>query len=350
MIASTVGLAPFGPVLERLREDIPRVFNLPAVRFAPVDVQDRPFSFVLRLAVRTAEGEGPLTHLFVKVFKEKPIEGGIEALRRRVAHDYSMTRQAYDSMRCDPRLATVHPVACYPELLAIVTEESPGQTVLEYLEGAMRWFPSRRARLDACEKMELVGRWIRAYQDADTGGDEFAAGEFEDYIDIRLRRLVTITHGTFSEADRQQILVHLRALAAAAPPAHMRRVMAHSDLSLSNVLVSSRGISVLDFAMTRRDSIVCDLAKVSIQLELLTVKPGFRPATISELQAALRKGFDDRLTPDGPIFRLVTLQHRINHLASAYGARSSGLAAIHNRLVRRHHHRKLREELSRHVG
>jgi hypothetical protein len=93
----------------------------------------------------------------------------------------------------------------------------------------------------------------------------------------------------------------------------------------------------LDFAMARPDVAVCDVAKVHLQIGLLSAKPQYRTRDIRQLQDALLAGFDPKLSDRDPLFRLIMLLHRINHLAGLYLNRSNRLAAIYNMVVRRQH-------------
>ena len=130
----------------------------------PVDRQERPFSHLLRLRVRDGETERTLSHLFVKVFKPKTIPGGPNALRDRVANDFETTRRVHAAMAPYADVGTVPPVACYPDLLAIITEQVDGPTLLEFLQKHAAWPRGGKSMGSLCETMERVGRWIRVFQ------------------------------------------------------------------------------------------------------------------------------------------------------------------------------------------
>jgi tRNA A-37 threonylcarbamoyl transferase component Bud32 len=336
----------FEPVLVRLGIDVPTQFGCATVRFIPAGLQERPFSHVLRLALCRDGDPEPLSHIFVKVFKPKIIEGRPDSLRERVAHDYEITRQAYTAMSADPLVGAVRPLACYPDLLAIVTEQVTGAMLLDYLHANTAWFPNTRQVDAALETMATVGRWIRVFQANSPTGRALTPAEIQEYVDIRLERLVRHAPGRFTTADRSRVLHHLGELGSALTPKDLTQVTAHSDLSLGNLLVSGRRIVVLDFAMTRLDTRVYDVTKVHLQVDLLRVKPQHRTSIIRQLQAALLQGFDPSLTTESPLFRIGMLVHRVNHLTTLYTSRAPMMEGLYNSAVRRQHHQWLTQELA----
>jgi Ser/Thr protein kinase RdoA (MazF antagonist) len=220
-----------------------------------------------------------------------------------------------------------------------------GPTLLEYLETRASWFATKKTLDDLRATMTAVGRWIRVFQSMNPGGDPVTVADLRQYVDIRLERLVRHAGRRFTEHDRRRVLEHIDALGAAIPEAELQQVTAHSDLSLGNVLVSGDRIVVLDFAMTRLDTRLYDLTKVALQLDLLRAKPQYSARMIHELTSALIEGFDPSLTVDRPLFRLVTLLHRVNHLTGLHVNRASLLASVYNSAVRRQHRRWLAREL-----
>ena len=332
-------------ILERLQTDASMHFGCSSVSFVPDGFQDRPFSHVLRVGVCLGGNLRPDMHVFVKSLKPKPIPGGLEAMRQRVARDFEATQRAHAALASHPDLGAVRPVACYPELLAIVTEQVTGPTLLDYLDAEISWWPSASSVASARATMARVGRWIRAFQDANAPGSPTSIQGLRDYIDIRLERLVSHAGPRFTADDRVSVLRHIDRLGATVRPEELRQVAAHCDMSLGNVLVSDGRIVVLDFAMTGFETRLNDLTKVFLQIDLLRAKPQYRTRVVRALQVSLLEGFDPCQRTDAPLFRLSMLLHRVNHLTGLYVNRRSMRAAMYNRRVRGDHHRSLRREL-----
>jgi tRNA A-37 threonylcarbamoyl transferase component Bud32 len=336
----------FTPVLARLAADAASYFNVPAVRLSPAGSQERPFSHLLRLRVCDGETERTLSHLFVKVFKPKSTPGGGPKLRSRVANDFETTRRVHAAMAPYVDVGTVPPVACYPDLLAIITEQVDGPTLMEFLQKHAAWPRSGKSMGSLCETMERVGRWIRVLQATSPEGGRILLDSLCRYVDHRLKMLVQ-HGGGLSGNDRLAILNHIQALGSQIAPQDLKEVAIHSDLALGNILVSGGRIVVLDFAMSKHGTRLHDLTRLYVQLDLLAVKPRFSGRVVGRLQAALLGGFDPELREDRPLFRLLCLLHRTNHLTTLTVGRARPAAAVYNAFIRRRHRRWIRAELGR---
>jgi hypothetical protein len=339
----------FAPVLERFAGDSGALFG-PGVELVPVAYQERPFSRLLRLAVREPRSGQAHRHVFVKLSKDKVVAeaGGMQG---RVARDFAVTREIYEWMCRWPDLGTVRPLACYPEHLAIVTEEAPGRSLLEYVNAGAAWFPSASQLAQLEDVLQRVGRWLRAFQtfipaDAVVDSDPLSLGDVRDYIDIRLKRLVAGGHW-ITERLRRDILGHIDGVAETVPGEQLVQVPIHADFALGNILVSDNRIVVLDFAMAKRGAMLHDLSRLDVQLDLLTTKPQFRPATVAALRRGLMTGFGGGVSESAPLFRLLTLMHRVNHFATLSNAREPLHARIFSHRVRQRHRRWIEAELSR---
>jgi len=336
----------FAPVLAKLGVDAAAYFGLPSVRLAPVEYQQREFSHLLRLAVYRGESADLVSNLFLKLTKAKAIDGGLDAQQQRVAHDYDITCRVYSSMLRYPDVGVVPPIACYPEHLAIVTEQVTGWTLLQHLRQAA-WFPGSHQMADLCDTMATVGRWIRVFQSTFPPEGRVSIESLGTYVDHRLKKLAAIHPSRFRPEHRQGIQKHIEQLGAVVPLSELVGVPVHSDFALGNILVSGQRIVVLDFAMTKTGCAFHDLARLFVQLELLAVKPHVRASVVRRLQTALLGGFDPAMTPDRPLFRLLLLLHSVNHLTGLTLAGAPFPESVYNGLVCRRHRRCIREELER---
>lgn len=328
----------FEPLLERLRADAATLFGHADVRLRAVGFEDRPFSQLMRVEVRRAGKAMPEGHLFIKVFKHKS-DLEFAALSARVARDFETTRRIYEFMSRWSGLGAVRPIACYPESLAIVTEQTDGPTLLAHLHAHAAWFPDART-LEALEaRTSAVGRWLRVFQSIDESGARFSLEGLREYVDIRLKRLVACATGRFRSSDRARVLRHIELLGAQVLPGDLREVPVHADMAPGNVLLSGERIVVLDFAMTHSGSIFHDLARFHLQLDLLRLKPQFRSGVVGRLQRALLRGFDPDLAPDRALFRLLLMQHRVTHFTTLSVRPERFPASVYNWHVRRCHRR-----------
>ena len=311
----------------------------------PGAVAERVYSYVVRAAVQFPNEDRPRSHLYIKVFKPRQLSG-TQTMRERVVRDFETTRQIHDAMARWDDVGAVRPVACYPEHLAIVTEEAPGVTLGAFLGTRAGWFPRSDTIRELAHVMATVGRWVRAFQAIDPQPGRISVADFRDYVDLRLQRLVRETPALFHETDRSKVLAHIDLLTALVRPSDLAEGLVHADLAPGNVVVASRRVVVLDFAMTHRGSVLQDVSRLYVQLDLMRAKPYFRRPVIRALQKALLRGFDPNLAEDEPLFRLLLLRHHVNHLATLSLRRERFPSRAYNAYLRRMHRRWIDCELS----
>lgn len=336
-------------VLAYLRIDCRRGFARQEVALKVVRIVPRPFSHVARVSVSAPPSTEPFTHLYVKVFKPKADRTG-EQMRARVAHEFDTTRRVYQHFSALDGFTAVRPIACYPERLALATEEVRGETLLGVLEREAAWFPppERLQRLE--QLLARVGNWVAAFQGIAPGDARVSLDELRAYIDLRLARLTARPKAKFHHADREAVLAHTDALWAQLDADDLQEVGVHADLAAGNVLVHGDRVAVIDFAMAHRGSRYHDLARLHLQLELLKAKPRFRQSTVAVLQGALLDGYRPGLTARNPLFRLMLLMHRVNNLSSLSARPFSFPSSLYDAHVRRLHRRWLADELRQRIG
>jgi hypothetical protein len=299
----------FTPILARLEAESMERFGSPGVHLTPVGYEERPFSWLMRAAVSGAS----TGHVFIKIFKPKDPASGVD-LRARVIQDFATTCEIHGFMQQWDDLGAVRPIACYDEALAIVTEQAEGVTLLEELQAHAAWFPGR-ARVAALERsLETVGRWLRRFQGFHPADGRVSVASLVDYVDTRLKRMVD--RRVMTAEQRTATLDHLEALGRRTSDDDLKEVAVHADLAPANILVSNRGVVVLDFAMAGRGTALHDISRLYMQIDLLRAKPHFRGRVIAPLQAALLRGFDSRLSAAHPLFRLLSMLHHVNHLGT----------------------------------
>jgi tRNA A-37 threonylcarbamoyl transferase component Bud32 len=348
-VRSEVELPPvFAPVLQRLRDDAAMAFS-PGVRLAPVSYQARPFSNVMRLSLTSKDGS-PAGYCFAKIQTPKAIPDGGSHMRRRVLHEFEVTAKVERALAAHPGMDALHAIACYPELFTIVTREIEGVTLLRYLEARLTWLAGARGLEEAEAIAGQAGHWLRIFQTIDRSDDVVAMSDLRAYIDLRLRRLVSAGRSPITALVRERVLAHLEVLGAAVPAIERRSVMLHADMAPANMMVTGRGIAVLDFAMASRGTYLHDISRLALQIDLLRGKPQFRTESVRRVIEALLRSFAPDLRPQDSLFRLLTLRHRINHLATLTLNPARGPVRLYNWRLRRMHERAIARELETPVG
>ena len=332
----------FEPVLARLRAESALHFNAQDVCLTPVSYEERPFSHLLRLAVRGTGSAG--MHIFVKIFKTKR-DLDASRMRARVVEDFETTLRVHQAMLRWTDLGAVRPIVCYPEHLATVTEQVDGEDLLAHLKRHAAGLPREQTLSRLSGTLNKAGRWVQAFQSTAAHSGQISLDDLREYVDVRLKRLVASPLARFDEGRRSRVLDHLARLGRTVDRGDLAEVIVHGDLAPGNVIVSGDRVVVLDFAMVQRGSVFQDLTRLFFQIDLLISKPQFRPSVIHTLQRALLRGFDADLTPQRPLFRLLLMLHTVNHLTTLSVQPEPFPSNLYNWVLRRRHRRWIEREL-----
>ena len=323
---------PFDAVVERLRGENRGGFAPSGTMIRPGRFFDRPFSQVFELHV---EGTGQPLTAFVKILKPRfdtPEE--LEATARNVTREFATLTRVHEALRHHPRLFTPRPIACYPDLLALVTQRVEGEPLTRVLS-KLRGAPSTRTVHEVGEVMRNVAAWLKTYQTTEASGPPIALDRMRAYLDARLRPLVEL--GVCSSSMREDLLRYFDRLACEVPDGELAAVPVHGDFSPENVIIERGCVSVLDFTMARHGARYLDLAHMFMHVELLKARPWFRPAALDCQATALLSGFDRTLQMDRALFDLLLLQNVVCFVLQTAQMNVSGLPA---RLLAQHVRRR----------
>lgn len=300
----------FESVLERLRDESLRHFAATRVTMAPRRVLVRPFSQVMEVDI---EAEGRASGVFVKILKPRADgEQELDATRRNIAREFEMTARVHAGLASHVGLSTARPIACYPELLAMVTERVDGVS-LQNLLGRARGFPSTAVVQNLTSTMRGVGAWLRAFQRIDAPAGLVSLDQLRTYLDKRLKPLAD--GGVIGADMRSRLLQHFDSLAARVRPSDLEAVAVHADFTPENVIIRDHAVVVLDFTMAKPGARHLDLSHMWMHVNLLQVKPWFRTAVVDALTAELLAGYDASVRIDHPLFQLLLQQHVICYLS-----------------------------------
>jgi Phosphotransferase enzyme family len=279
-----------------------------------VELIKRPSSQIIKIEI---EFENSKNNILVKVFKPKNSSSNhFQEMRDRVRKDFDVTLMVHERLKSYPGYSTAEPVACFPELLAIVMIESPGQNLRDLIINKATYYPSKTTLDQLAEYSFACGQWLTIFQDITR---EKAQGNLQPHdvvrdIDLRLSKLVQKHGEFFSSQLRRQVLNYSERQALKVQDADLRLCGVHGDFCPANILVNGREITVLDFEMFKVGSIYQDFTYYLRHLETLSQKPVFRPKTLSILREAFVIGYDKNIDTTAPIVALFKLRHIICHL------------------------------------
>jgi asparagine synthase (glutamine-hydrolysing) len=324
----------FAAALRRLQVQGRELLGVDNPAFRVDSFSNRPFSHVYRIQVgNTVDAR----HIYVKIFRpRKDTAEEFDFMVRRVSRDYETTRTLHAAMSSEADLAVVRPIACFPEHLALVTAEAPGEMLLRVFERNSHWKTTEARTKPQIIAARRTGEWLRAFQRTQSEG-LVSIDAVRDYVDFRLRRLVDDTQTTFSEHDRRAVLDQFTKRAAEIPPDALRAVPVHGDLAMSNVLVHGSIITVLDLTSVGSGTLYHDLGHLYMQIGLLSAKASLRRTRIAALQRALLDGFQPGLSSTHPLFELMYLQHTVCHLVGLIQQPAGQGERLYNWWVARRH-------------
>ena len=113
-----------------------------------------------------------------------------------------------------------------------------------------------------------------------------------------------------------------------------RLSFAHTDFSLSNILVANDKVTVLDFNKCEINSPYKDLSRFYHQLYLLSFKPSYQKRVIEEMKSSFLQGYGDQNAKDHPLFKIFFIIHQVTHLGKISRFWERGLLEnIYNRYL-----------------
>jgi tRNA A-37 threonylcarbamoyl transferase component Bud32 len=300
----------FAAVIDHLQADAPRLFHVSTVRCEVLSTRSGQFGTVARVAV---EGTPRPTVIFVKVFAS--VDNTLAERARQLRYlraEFDRTTIAARAFAATPALGVARPIACFPDLLAIVTEEARGVGLHVLLRRLA--LGRTRAALDAATTaMRRAGEWVRRFQEAVPVADPTFKKDYRAYLDDRLRTLAATP--LFMDTERQRLLAFFDEMSSRIPAADWSPVAVHADFCPPNILVRDDGLTVLDLAMSTDRTKYLDVAHLYMHLALSKRRLLLPQRVIDTLQHALLDGFQRGVSADAPLFRLMLLQHVACHLA-----------------------------------
>lgn len=302
-------------VLTRLRDDGEELFGGAVSRIETLRRLDRPFSTVaqvkLTLPSRTS-------YAYVKLLKPRADNAAeVASMRGNVQRDFEMTRDVRNRLTPFEGLSTVRPIVCYPEHLAMVTEQAEGPTLSALLRHASRF--GARGVAAAERVVSEAGRWLKAAQAVLPADRDVTAAKMRAYISVRLDALSEVQldpRAATLTAEGRAGLEALRDRLLDEAAAELQPVWIHADYCPENIIAGRNATIVLDFTMAKGGTKYHDVSHLFLRLETMKAKPWSSGAAIDRLQAALLHGFEAGLHPSRPLFELLLFQHIVCHMVS----------------------------------
>jgi hypothetical protein len=275
-------------------------------------IYERPFSHIAHCRLKGEEGE---KKVYVKMYKDHRL-GKKKDYTQRVLREFDVTSYWYEEFKKQERMGTTRPLLVFPDTGTIITEESPGKSLINVLSHA-RYFPAPGRVKKLKFVMKRTGEWLRQFQSiAGILQTNYKVDDLIADIDLRLRRLVDYKGLRFDNHKRHEILGYLHKYSRHLTEEERAMTYLHQDFTLSNILVNDRDIVVLDFSKINVGSVYYDASRMFHQLELLRFQPGYPKPMIRELQISFLEGYGkpQAIDPDSKLFRMFLVRHSITQI------------------------------------
>ncbi len=236
--------------------------------------------------------------------------------------EFEVTRFWFARLKASRQFATIEPVWADEELLAMITREQVGINLLDCIQRTIRLFPSPGTVKKMENYLSLTGGWLAYFQRFPISDDipfldrsqAVTLDYFLDYISIRLERMEKNPHIACTPEFQKRIKDYMTAQWQHVTSESITPCLAHSDFSLSNIMVGPERIVVLDFLKSQVSIPFKDLTRLYHQLYLLTYKPDYQKQFIFRLQSAFLEGWGNARANEQPLFKIFYLVHHITHI------------------------------------
>lgn len=310
-------------VIQRLLSEAKKLWpDAPAPAISITQKFSRPYSTVYRLQFRSA-GESSSPALYAKVFRPsaKNLQNQQKYLQR-LQTEFEVAQQLRAALPEQAQFAFVRPVAYYPELLALVTEESRGRVLAEIISDACKPWALRKALEQTVLHCRRAGQALAAMQAATRSATPFDPDEFLDYVKLRLQRLLESTSVPFSSNDYKLVRNFLERALLVLPAEQLTQCGCHSDYAPFNLLADEERVTVLDFSMFKTGSCYNDVTYFHHRVEGYLHKPIYRTDAIRTVQRAFLEGYNaacgrtQNPVENDLLFRVLWMKHVINNYSA----------------------------------
>jgi aminoglycoside phosphotransferase (APT) family kinase protein len=334
----------------------------PPIDFRIVRHFVRPYSNVYRLQLVTRPElpfAAPSRFIYVKILSQRAtFQSNPEKYLARLATEFAAGRRLHEALGSAKEFGVVKPVAYYPECLAMITEEAPGESLSNVITRDGRLWPAANKLEQLAAHCRRAGQALAAMQQATREASRYDPAELVEYLDVRMQRLLESARVPFSLADRRQILRFLESVIPAIPVEQLGVSGCHSDYAPFNLLASNDKITVADFTMFKIGSVYNDLTYFYHRLEGYLHKPIYRSQTIRRLQDEFLRGYTEASGHAGRewrvaedlLFKIFWIKHVVNNYSAVMrqrvvikGKRVSLPAQLFNRRVFRRYNQWLNE-------
>ncbi len=299
-----------------------RTLNIGSIKqFQLINEFERPYSVQGVFVLNGTKGS---ISVYVKIFKNwraKPEK----QFKEEIATEYHTIEFWYEQLKEFPEFTTFRPLYYSAKYNCIITENTPGENLAQLIQKKAKGFPKKQDLEQLKTYLFKSGQLLRSFQNKTQQDSIYSYSSLISDVDIRLKQLVKISHVSFNEGDRKEILNFFESHLSKFKENPVKQVVLHRDFGIGNILVNKNQIIVHDFNRLEQGHPLFDFTRLYHQLEMLTYKPIYGKKVIRELQSAYFSGYEFVGDQDDILFNLFLLRHYFTHLLGLVKTRESSL-------------------------
>jgi hypothetical protein len=303
-------------------------------------VIQRPFSTIRYLEVQTSTSR---KRLVMKSINHHPINMAIIERDNQALVEYNILCQLYPKFEAIEYCSVPRPILVIPEIETYLMEFVEGDLLIDRLR-LVRHFSSRRRFAELQRHFFDVGRWLRYFQKF-TGVSEEGSESLQPVIERFESRLDLIERSEhFGDEKKKRLMETARDLLdqTAKDLLGLRIPVSgcHTDFHPLNVLVSDKGVTVIDFMGYRRGCVALDVLKTLVLLEDEMSSLFASAYRVGILKERFLEGYGVMLSIPLPALILCEAMERILSIAGSITT-TKRFSRIHHRLEERLRIKKL---------
>lgn len=307
----------FNSILKEIPPKDWAILNLcEPISFKILQVMVRPYSYIAQCQIC---GKSSSKIVYLKVLRVvETLESN--SLDERLKNEYNSLCYWYNKFKSSSEFGVIKPLLMFPEKHLLVTEEAQGDNLFDLVEKHACFYPSYSKVKNLCLRFYKVGSWIRYFQsfpnNMQNSSKRYSVEELRNYLDIRLKVLIEEKKRFFPLQYREKVLRFIERVKPQIKEEELKANLSHGDLSLSNIIVDEKKVTVLDFGPVNQDSYLLDISRLYHQLYLMTLKPIYRPSVIKQLHKALLEGYENPEVEKLTMFKLLLVRNTLTHLVT----------------------------------
>lgn len=253
------------------------------------------------------------TRIYVKVHK-KPTSP-IERVRQKARLEFDTLSYLYPRFQGIPGCSVVRPIAFFPQEMTVVTAAAEGENLHQVIKRqAAVWRASSgiemlKAHCRSC------GVWLRHFQEitAQQRREELPVSSILEQVMTDLE--VCVEMG-LRRADSIRLLAFCKEQLHRVEGQEFPVVGEHPDFQPDNILLSSDGVTVLDFTSFRYGSAYSDPGRFLASLDFLSKNPFYSRRTIHTLMTAFLQGYGWREKEMDPGLTVYLIRYMVQAVAT----------------------------------